>query len=437
MYSNEFLNEIKEANPILEVASDYAKVKKDGNVYKTNCLWPERHDDDDDSDPSMVLYPHNNTFYCFGCGAGSRDGDRNGSDIIAFIQEVEKLSFTMAVEFLADRAGIELEKSTDPQLKKKIEERENCLAQSRIYYHNLINNEEVLEYPYDRGYDDNEILKWRLGLVPDDSPLEHLRGRLAFPIWDMMGRTIGFGFRSLDNSNPKYVNSPESIIFKKRQTLYGIHYAKQHIAKKGFAYVVEGYTDVHAMHRVGLENTVGIMGTSFTEGQMNMLKRITDEVVLFLDADRPGSSRTNDHIEKLLDKGFTVKIVEPDYNNWDPFDYCKHYKDKTPEIIWSDTSLWSLWKLSKAVGKYHAKIAEVDRRFVSIFNELIDNINDKNDKRTAMIMMKSIGFDLLVGSDSNGVRNASVVERKVLQDREDKSEEQRRSSEETKETNKE
>lgn len=303
---------IREQNPLREVLADYGiEVRPDGKAF---CPFHEERT------PSFHVYDESNTYYCYGCGAGTKgrvlrlkDGTEitdAGSDVIAFVQNMERVGFEEACRILAKRAGIPLpDRKEDAELERM---KESITERNRRYYLELMRMPAVLEYLYERGLDEEDIRKWRLGYLSSPEGA----GRLVFAIMeDLPGteaKTIGFAYRYLGKQEdvPKYKNSPNSRVYNKSHVLYGLNYAMQPIRQKGFALVVEGYFDVILAHKAGLENTVATCGTSFTEEQMAKLRRYTNCVYLWYDGDEAGKVAAVRVLPDLLRHGFMVYFIE-------------------------------------------------------------------------------------------------------------------------------
>ncbi len=313
LISTESLERVKQAVDIVEVISAHTDLRRQGTRWVGLCPFHEERT------PSFSVDAQEKLYHCFGCGVGG--------DTIKFIEEKEGLGFAEAVELLADRYGVELEREReDPRAEAKRQQRRR-LAElldrtAGFYATYLWDSEEARkarEYLGQRGLGEEVLRAFDVGYAPSawDKVLlrgqragfkvEELRGvglvqrgrgggeydrfrsRIMFPIRDRRGRTLGFGGRAMrSDQGAKYVNTAETDFFHKSHMLYGIDRAKAAIAKAGRAVVVEGYTDVLALHQAGIEEAVGVMGTAITEEQVASLSGMVDEVVLALDADAAG-----------------------------------------------------------------------------------------------------------------------------------------------------
>jgi DNA primase len=313
LISNDSLEQVKQAVDIVEVISAHTDLRRQGARWVGLCPFHEERT------PSFSVDAQEKLYHCFGCGVGG--------DTIKFVEEKEGLGFADAVELLADRYGVELEREKeDPRAEAKRAQRrrlEELLARGAAFYSSFLWDSDeagkAREYLAGRGLGEEVLRAFGVGYAPSawdqlllrgqraGFKIEELRGvglvqrgrsggeydrfreRIMFPIRDRRGRVLGFGGRAMrSDQGAKYVNTAETDFFHKSQMLYGIDVAKNAIAKAGRAVVVEGYTDVLALHQAGVEEGVGVMGTSITDEQVAALSGMVEEVVLALDADSAG-----------------------------------------------------------------------------------------------------------------------------------------------------
>jgi DNA primase len=313
LISPDSVERVKQAADIVEVISVHTDLRRQGARYVGLCPFHEERT------PSFSVEPQEKLYHCFGCGVGG--------DVIKFVEEKEGLGFAEAVEMLADRYGVELEREQeDPRAEARRQHRrrlEQLLERSAAFYANYFweSSEagKAREYLAGRGLGEEALRAFGVGYAPSawdkilvrgqqaGFSVEELRGvglvqrgrsggeydrfreRIMFPIRDRRGRVLGFGGRAMrSDQGAKYVNTAETDFFHKSQMLYGVDRAKAAIAKAGRAVVVEGYTDVLALHQAGIEEAVGVMGTAITEEQVAALSGMVDEVILALDADSAG-----------------------------------------------------------------------------------------------------------------------------------------------------
>jgi DNA primase len=309
------IDDVKQRLDIVDIASGYLKLEKAGRNFRALCPFHQ------EKTPSFFIFPERQSWRCFGCGAGG--------DVFAFVMKKEGRDFSETLKLLADRAGVSLERkkdALDSKLTDRLYQTNEAAAQ---YYHTLLLQSPAAESARSyltekRNLTLNTIANFQLGYSPDEGLARHLlergfaekelfalrllgekdgriyelfRHRLMFPIRDIKGRVVGFGARALDDSQPKYLNSPQTAIFDKSSVLYGIDRAKGAIKEKGLAIIVEGYMDVITAHQHGYTNVVGSMGTALTDKQINLLKKQTRSLAFALDPDTAGDTATIRAIE--------------------------------------------------------------------------------------------------------------------------------------------
>ena len=308
------VDDIKQRLDIVDVLSEYVPLEKAGRNFKALCPFHS------EKTPSFFVSPERQSWRCFGCGAGG--------DIFSFIRRKEGVDFGEALRILARKAGISL-----AQKGEKAEKTERLYQVNEAaagYYHYLLLNgaaaqgtrsylkkraisgetikefqlgysldswDGVKQYLMAMGISEDELIACGLLVVGEKGSYDLFRGRLMFPIRDVRGRVLGFGARALDDSTPKYVNSPQTLIFDKGGILYGLDRAKDAIREQKRVVIVEGYTDVLTAHQHGIRNVVATMGTALTERQIAAIKGLTKNIVLALDADAAGDEATRRGIE--------------------------------------------------------------------------------------------------------------------------------------------
>lgn len=305
---------------IVEVVSSYIDLKKVGSNYSARCPF---HPDDT---PSLFVSPSRGIFKCFGCGVGG--------DAIKFVALYENISYSEALIKLAKRYGIPLKMREDRKDSKVI----RILELVADYYHNALKKSpHAVDYLKSRGVSSRSIQKFRLGFSPSSEELVNFlrkeglidayektgnlikidegiyrdlfTGRVVIPIRDERGRCIAFGGRVLYEGKPKYINSPESEFFKKREVMFGLYEGKDYIKDMGFAIIVEGYFDVISMHDEGYKNTVAPLGTSFGEEHARLLSRYTKDVILLFDGDSAGKRAIRQTAPYLLSQDIKVRVA--------------------------------------------------------------------------------------------------------------------------------
>jgi DNA primase len=311
--SNDSIKAVRDAADMVAVVGQYTDLRRAGGQMMGLCPFH------DESSPSFSVQPQDKLFHCFGCGVGG--------DIFEFVMEKEGLGFSEAVEALADRYGVELQRDEeDPRAEAARQRRQRLqqlLERAAAYYSNYLWESKeagkAREYLAARGLSEETLKNFGVGFAPSawdkilvagqragftvpemhsvglvqkserGGEYDRFRARIMFPIRDPRGRTLGFGGRATrDDQKPKYVNTSETDFFHKSEILYGLDRARAAMAKANRAVVVEGYTDVLALHQAGMEGAVGVMGTAITPEQVATLSGTVDEVVLAMDADEAG-----------------------------------------------------------------------------------------------------------------------------------------------------
>ena len=326
------IEEVKEHNEIVAVISDYVQLKPQGRSYVGLCPFHG------EKTPSFTVSREKQLYHCFGCGAGG--------DVLSFIMNIENLSFREALRLLAERANISLpdEHLSPPQRQQKEEYERlyqlNDLA-ARFYQKILLQTEtghRALAYLEARGISRQTAEQFRLGYAPahwtglvtflrkkgislheaekaglvrggGEGFYDRFRDRLLFPICNLRGRVIGFGGRILGEGQPKYLNSPETAVFQKSRSLYGLYQARDAIRRERRAMIVEGYLDVLQAHQQGITGVVASLGTALTADQVKMLKRYTGRVVIAYDSDVAGQAATVRGLDLLQEAGLEVRVA--------------------------------------------------------------------------------------------------------------------------------
>ncbi|MDD3656669.1 MAG: DNA primase [Atribacterota bacterium] len=330
-YSEEILDEIRNRIDIIAIISEYVPLKKSGKSYKGLCPFHQ------EKTPSFMVDSERQIFHCFGCG--------EGGNIFTFIMKMEKVNFPEAVKLLANKAGVQLPVN-DKQNIKNVQEKElifqlNDLAAD--YYHKnlfLPQGKRALDYLMKRSFSKDIIKKFRLGYalpgfehlvkilyskkIPQTDlfkaglvsrsnktgkAIDYFRDRIIFPIFNLQGKLIAFGGRVLDDKLPKYINSPETLVYNKAKNLYGLFQAKKSIRQKNQVIIVEGYTDLLMAHQHGFENVVASLGTALTNQQIDLVKRFADEILIAFDADTAGKSATLRSLSMIKKAGMNIRIV--------------------------------------------------------------------------------------------------------------------------------
>ena len=345
MIDRETVDKILDAVDIVDVVSDFVHLRRRGANYIGLCPFHN------EKTPSFSVSRSKGICKCFSCG--------KGGSAVNFIMEHEQMSYYEALKYLAKKYHIEVkERELTDKEKQEQSERENMLVINEFamkqFEENIYGTDEGrnigLSYFYERGFNDSIIKKFHLGYSLDNSTAlydtikkhgfnpkyaietglcihnergyyDRFKGRVMFPVLNIAGKVIAFGGRTLKKDDrAKYVNSPESTVYKKSNELYGLFQAKRGIVNKDKCFLVEGYTDVLSMHQAGIENVVASSGTSLTEGQIRMIHRFTDNITVLYDGDAAGIKASLRGIDMLLAEGLNVKVLLlPDGDDPDSF----------------------------------------------------------------------------------------------------------------------
>ncbi len=329
-YPDELVEEVRMKSDIVDVISGYVRIQKKGASYFGLCPFHN------EKSPSFSVSPHKQMYYCFGCGAGG--------NVFTFLMEYENYTFPEAVKALADRAGVSLPEIEYSEEAKKREGRKAKLMEinkeaARYFYYQLRSDRGKAGYEYltGRGLSEDTIKKFGLGFahVSSNDLVGYLKSkgyaddmirdaglatfdekygmhdkfwnRVMYPISDINHKVIGFGGRVMGDAKPKYLNSPETEIFDKSRNLYGLNFARS--SRKDHIILCEGYMDVIAMHQAGFTEAVASLGTAFTTGQANLLRRYTEEVLLAYDSDGAGTNAAMRAIGILKETGLRGKVI--------------------------------------------------------------------------------------------------------------------------------
>ena len=355
MNSDRTIDEIKTKIDIVDLISEHVDLKRAGQNFKGLCPFHA------EKTPSFMVNPSKQICHCFGCG--------KGGDIFAFTMHYENMNFPEAVSYLANKAGITIEPFKDSQAYGKgIKESIFAIHKEALQFfkNNLSSSGVANAYLRERGLTSESIETCSIGYSTSmrDPLFSHLkdrsftleqikasglvyfgengihdffRDRIMFPIFDLQGRPVAFGGRKLSTADnvPKYLNSPDHMLFKKGESCYGIHLAKNAITQKGYSIVVEGYLDAIMCHQHSFINTIAPLGTALTTGHLKKLKRFSPKVLLLFDGDQAGTSATKRSLELIYSEGMSAKIVMlPEKEDPDTFlrrhgaDYFRQYMGK-------------------------------------------------------------------------------------------------------------
>ena len=382
-----FLDELTARNPIEDVVGQYVSLKRSGSNLFGLCPFHG------EKTASFSVAPDKGIYYCFGC--------HKGGGAINFMMEVEGLSYPDAVRKLAERAGMEVPEDEQYQSRYRQQERLWALMKEAArYFHSQLYSPagvEGLAYAGKRGMPKGTLTKFGIGFAPNtwnglcdamrakgytdqelkDAGLvsekngriyDRFRNRLMFPIIDTRGNIIGFGGRVMDDSTPKYLNSPETLIFNKRKNLFGLNLAKK--SKLGYLILVEGYMDAIALHQYGFDCAVASLGTSLTEEHATLLSRYTEQVYLIYDADEAGQRAAQRAIPMLERAGLRIKVLKI-RDAKDPDEFLKKFGPDKFKLLLEESANRVEYQLNVIRGKYDIREDDQKIRYVHEAAELI------------------------------------------------------------------
>lgn len=416
--SRNFIEELRNNVDIVDVISDYIELKKTGKNYKGLCPFHQ------EKTPSFTVNPDKQFYHCFGCGAGG--------DVFNFLMEIDQITFQESIKILAQRAGIPVPNQS-PHDRRVMEERERIFEIQYLaakFYHYLLMEVEAgvkaRDYLKSRGFTKKDMENFYLGYAPDtwrslfkflinkgysseelikagllltssnNSYYDRFRDRIIFPIFNVRGEVLGFGGRiidKVDSSTPKYLNSPDTIIYTKGKNLYGLNWAIEKIRETRSAIIMEGYTDVLTAHKAGLTNSVASLGTALTGEQAYLLKRYASEVYIAYDADTAGTKATLRGLDILKDAGLKVKVIDlPD--DMDPDDFIS----KEGQAGFNKLQLEALGLIDFKIKQIlkDKNLDEVENR-VEVTRELVELLAGIKDNIEREFYQKKVAEDFHLG----------------------------------------
>ena len=393
MLSEQFISELKARNDIEDVVGSYVNVKRRGRNLVGLCPFHS------EKTPSFTVYPDSQSFYCFGCGAGG--------DVVTFVRRMENLDYIEAVKLLAQRAGLAMPEDgyDDSFAKRKTRILEINRETARFYHQCLISpvGKKGLDYLRERGLSDKTIRHFGLGFAPEswDAAIKHLlgkgfrmdeltdaaiavksargsyydqfRGRVIFPIIDIRGNVIAFGGRVMDGKGPKYLNSPDTPVFKKSRNLFALNFAKA--IKEPALILAEGYMDVVALHQAGFANAVATLGTSLTSEQARMISQYAEEVVIAYDADGAGQKATNRAINMFGEIGLKVRVLKVK-DAKDPDEFIKKFGAARFRLLLEGAGSAMEFEIGKLRQKYDLESSDGKVGFLKEFAQFMAGIRN-------------------------------------------------------------
>jgi len=376
----DFVEQLKSSVDIVKTVGEYVRLKRAGSTPRYMGLCPFHTE----KSPSFSVHGSHQFFKCFGCGLGG--------DVLNFIMEIERISFYEALKLLADRNGLTMPKreysDPDSKLRGVLMEIHDLAASTFQSNLNSPAGSEARNYLTGRGVSSEQIAEFGLGVSDasgqqlvrrlqekfgaenlENSGLvlkrqdgsgffDRFRGRLMFPIHNESGKVIGFGGRALKSGDePKYLNSPETALYRKSYVLYNLHRAKDAVRKAGCSVLVEGYMDVIGVYSAGVRNVVASCGTALTNTQVRALKRHSERIVVNFDPDTAGANAAERSIQMLLDESLQVRVLELE-GDFDPDEYIKTFGSETYRSRLDKAPAYFHWLADRARKKFDMKTVE-------------------------------------------------------------------------------
>jgi DNA primase len=451
---NSVVSDIKSRINIVDFIGQYLKLQKAGANWKANC--PFHHE----KTPSFMVQEEKQIWHCFGCG--------KGGDIFGFLMEMEALDFKEALRVLAEKAGVSLTQYKPEAADNKNKILEILELAAKFYETQLWKGEgkvRIMNYLYERGLKEEAIKEFRLGYAPKGwrnlmtfltgrgykiediektgllvkkegdrnsnatSYYDRFRDRIIFPISDIMGKVVGYSARVApggDESQAKYVNTPETAVYHKSRTLYGIDKAKKEIKDKDQVVLVEGNMDVIASNQAGIKNVAAISGTALTPEQLEILKRYTENLKIFLDMDSAGEAATKKSAETAFQKGLNVYVISSkegkdaaEIAQKDPSLFLKAVNEALPAVDYFLQKLFSLYDKEKVADK--KKIAQEALALVTNIESEIEKNHWVKKLSQELGVEERILLDILIKNEAKNIsrtgENKKEVEEIITEER--------------------
>ena len=393
-FDDAFLMELRSRADIESIISSYVNIKRAGRISKGLCPFHG------EKTPSFTVYPDTQSYYCFGCGSGG--------DVVTFIKNIENLDYLDAVKFLADRVGMDVpeENSYDNTLNKKRLRMLEANREAARFFHSCLGTKDgAIGYQYfrNRGLSDETIKKFGLGFAPDsfnaltnylmgkgytkqelvDANLarrstknpnniyDNFRNRIMFPIIDVKGNVIAFGGRVMDDSKPKYLNTSDTMVYKKSQGVFALNLAKK--SGKDSLILCEGYMDVIALHQAGFTNAVAGLGTALTSEQASLLSRYASEIMIAYDADEAGQKAASRALQIFKKTPAKIKVLRLSGGK-DPDEIIKNYGVEKMKAIITGAANEIEFALLREHSKYDIASDDGKRQYLKSAIEILSTV---------------------------------------------------------------
>ncbi len=393
-FDDAFLMELRSRADIETTISSYVNIKRAGRISKGLCPFHG------EKTPSFTVYPDTQSYYCFGCG--------NGGDVVTFIKNIENLDYLDAVKFLADRVGMDVpeENSYDSTINKRRLRMLEANREAARFFHSCLGTKEgAVGYQYfkNRGLSDETIKRFGLGFAPDsfnaltnylmskgytkdelvfanlarrsqkneNNVYDNFRNRIMFPIIDVKGNVIAFGGRVMDDSKPKYLNTSDTMVYKKSQGVFALNLAKK--SGKDSLILCEGYMDVIALHQAGFTNAVAGLGTALTSEQASLLSRYASEIMIAYDADEAGQKAATRALQIFKNTPAKIKVLRLSGGK-DPDEIIKNYGVEKMKAIINGAANEIEFALLREHSKYDVASDDGKRQYLRSAIEILSNV---------------------------------------------------------------
>lgn len=393
-FDDAFLMELRSRADIETIISSYVNIKRAGRISKGLCPFHG------EKTPSFTVYPDTQSYYCFGCG--------NGGDVVTFIKNIENLDYLDAVKFLADRVGMDVpeENSYDSTINKRRLRMLEANREAARFFHSCLGTKEgAVGYQYfkNRGLTDETIKRFGLGFAPDsfnaltnylmgkgyskdelvfanlarrsqknpNNIYDNFRNRIMFPIIDVKGNVIAFGGRVMDDSKPKYLNTSDTMVYKKSQGVFALNLAKK--SGKDSLILCEGYMDVIALHQAGFTNAVAGLGTALTSEQASLLSRYASEIMIAYDADEAGQKAATRALQIFKNTPAKIKVLRLSGGK-DPDEIIKNYGVEKMKAIINGAANEIEFALLREHSKYDVTSDDGKRQYLRSAIEILSNV---------------------------------------------------------------
>lgn len=429
-FSDEFLSELRLRCDIEQIISSYVPLRRRGKNLVGLCPFHN------EKTPSFTVYPETESFYCFGCGAGG--------EVISFIRRIENLDYVEAVRFLCERAGMNMpEDGYDTSLAQKRKRMYEINREAARFFHETLFSPEGkagLDYYKSRGYSKKTLVRFGMGYAPNDwrkllthmkekgysyeelydanlanrsekngkiSYYDNFRNRVIVPIIDPRGNVVAFGGRVLDDSKPKYVNTSDTLVYKKSLGVFGLNFAKN--SKEKSLILVEGYMDAISLHQAGFDNAIACLGTALTSEMAHLLSRYTDQIILSYDADEAGQKATQRAIGIFSSIGMKLKVLQLSGGK-DPDEILKKYGPERFRSLIDGASNDIEFALVKAKKDFDLDTADGKMKYLTKACEILA---DTGDSIAQDVYASKIAGELDVEKQTVTVRIGQLRRRKM------------------------